>query len=318
MVLFNRMCYMNKKIIALLIAISFIAPIASVSANANTNTPTLAILDTGLDTSIPSIKEKLIYEVCILEWASCANGKSFMEGNGAASIPFHILSKNGWDHGTLMTSVAIKSNPNMNIVFVRIIGHTPTAGRQIVNETALSKAFEWVNNNRSKFNIQAVSISQGRDNNLSRSLDYCPKSAKMRSVISVLLTAGVPTFAATGNNRNYSRIDWPSCIEDTISVGATTEQDEIALYSNTDQVRMDFVARGVLDDVIGINNVQSRITGTSVSTQIAASQWLTVKSSKPSMSMTDLYNLFVKTSVTVKGPSSVTGKLMSLSGALNG
>jgi len=51
--------------------------------NETTSVPSLAILDTGLDTSIPSIKEKLIYEVCILEWTTCPNGQSFMEGPGS-------------------------------------------------------------------------------------------------------------------------------------------------------------------------------------------------------------------------------------------
>jgi hypothetical protein len=309
---------MNKKTILTILTALLITPIVSYSANAEVKTPTLAILDTGLDTSVQSIKDKLVYEVCILEWASCANGKTFMEGPGASSLPANILSKNGFDHGTLMASVAIKSNPNMNIVFVRVIGNTPTAGRQLVNETALSKAFEWVNSNRQKFNIQAISFSQGKRDNLLKAVDYCPKSLKMRSVISSLLLSGVPTFAATGNNRDYSRIDWPSCIPDTISIGATDENNEIAIYSNTDQNLMDFVSIGVLDNVIGVNNTQSRIAGTSVSTQVAAAQWINLKQSKPNLSNSELYSLLVKTSSPAKGPSSVVGKQINLVGAING
>lgn len=309
---------MNKKLISALIAVTLITPATISSANAEAPVPTLAILDTGLDSSIPSIKDKLVYEACVLEWASCANGQSFMEGPGAASLPSNVITKNGFDHGTLMTSVAIQSNPNMKIVFVRVIGHTPSAGRQIVNETALSKAFEWVYNNKSKFNIQAISFSQGKRDNLGKTTDYCPKSAKMRSVISNLLSIGVPTFAATGNNRDYLKIDWPSCIQDTISVGGTSENGEIAIYSNTDPVLMDFVAIGVLDDVIGVGNVKSRIAGTSVSTQVAAANWIALKQAKPSLSNSDLYNLLVKTSLTAKGPSSVVGKLINMNGALNG
>lgn len=309
---------MNKKLISALTAVLFITPITTISAKAETPVPTLAILDTGIDSSIPSIKEKLLYEVCILEWASCANGKTFMEGPGAASLPSNIITKNGFDHGTFMTSVAIKTNPNIKIVFVRVVGNTPTAGRQIVNETALSRAFEWVQLNKAKFNIQAIAFSQGKHDNLAKSGNYCPKSTKMRSVISRLLSIGVPTFAATGNNRDYSRIDWPSCIEDTISVGGTSENGEIAIYSNTDPVTMDFVALGVLDNVSGVADVKSRIAGTSVSTQIAAASWLALKQSKPTMSDSDLYNLLVKTSLPAKGPSTVVGKLIDLNGAING
>lgn len=309
---------MNKKIISAIAVALFITPIAAVSAKAETHTPTLAILDTGLDTSVQYLSGKIAYEACVLGWDSCANGKSFMEGPGAASIPSSMITKNGWDHGTLMTSVAVKHNSNLKIVFVRVIGNTPTGGRQIVTESALAKAFDWVYTNKDKFNIQAISFSQGRQDILGKTADYCPKTLSMRASISKLISAGVPTFAATGNNRNYSKIDWPSCIQDTISVGATTEQDEIAIYSNTDAKLMDFVARGVVDDIMGVGDVSSRIAGTSVSAQIAAAQWIYLKQLKPTLSTNDLYSLLLKTAVPVKGPSTVIGNLINLNGAING
>lgn len=309
---------MNKKIISAVLAATLLTPITIVSAKAATPAPSIAILDTGIDSTVPSINSKLIYEACILGWDSCANGKSFMEGPGAAALPKSIIFSNGWDHGTLMASVAIKANPNVNIVFVRVIGNTPTGGRQIVNESALTKAFEWVLLNKDKFNIQAVGFSQGRRDILVKSADYCPKTVKMRSVISRLVSSNVPTFAATGNNRDYNRIDWPSCIQDTISVGATTEQDEIAIYSNMDNKIVDFVARGTIDDVSGPGNISSRIAGTSASAQVAASQWVALRQAKPNLTYSQLYDLFSKTSVKAVGPSNTFGKLINLEAAING
>jgi len=309
---------MNKKIITAVLAATLLTQITIVSAKAVTPKPSIAILDTGIDTSIVSLKDRVIYEACILQWESCANGKSFMEGPGAASLPKSIISTNGWDHGTLMASVAAKSNADMNIVFVRVIGNTPTGGRQIVNESALSSAFEWVFANKDRFNIQAISFSQGRRDILTKSVDYCPKTVKMRSVISKLLSSNVPTFAATGNNKDYTKIDWPSCIQDTIAIGATTEQDEIAIYSNVDSKSMDFVARGVLDNITGPGNVQSRVAGTSASTQVAASQWISLRQSKPNLNYPQLYDVFLKTSITVAGPSNTFGKLINVEAAKNG
>ena len=93
---------MNKKILMGLVALTLVIPSTSHAnvKNGTVSVPTLAILDTGLDTSVPSIKEKLIYEVCILEWTTCPNGQSFMEGPGSANIPLQSITKNGFGHGT--------------------------------------------------------------------------------------------------------------------------------------------------------------------------------------------------------------------------
>jgi len=86
---------MNKKILLGLIALTLAIPSTSHAnvKNRTVSVPTLAILDTGLDTSVPSIKDKLIYEVCILEWTTCPNGQSFMEGPGASAIPLQSITK---------------------------------------------------------------------------------------------------------------------------------------------------------------------------------------------------------------------------------
>jgi len=77
---------MNKKLItAVMAAVLSITTINM--AKANPAPATVAILDTALNTKLPVFKDKIIQEVCILEWNSCANGSNFMEGPGAAYIP---------------------------------------------------------------------------------------------------------------------------------------------------------------------------------------------------------------------------------------
>ena len=110
-----------KKLITALVAITLISlslpAQASRSGLKNTTTaaPTLAILDTALDTSIPSIKSRLIGEVCILDWNTCPNGTKFMEGPGASNtVPSSCIATRDFSHGTQMASVAITNNPNLN------------------------------------------------------------------------------------------------------------------------------------------------------------------------------------------------------------
>mgnify|MGYP006921282674 CR=1 FL=1 len=307
---------MNKKIILGLVALTLLVPSTSYAniKNSTTQVPTLAILDTALDTSIPSIKAKLVHEVCILEWTTCPNGQSFMEGPGSSSLPFEAITKNNFDHGTQMASAAIAANPNMNIVFVRIIGQNINYDRQIAGEATVYNALNWVYANKDKFNIQAVSMSQGHGN-LMPLPNYCPSTPVTQQSIKNLLSVGIPTFLATGNNRNYKMIDWPSCIPESIAVGAGTKNG-IELYSNYDPMLIDFHANGNVRVSVPGNQTKNA-AGTSISTQIVAAQWIALKQAKPQLNASQIYELVSKTSKPIKGKQG-TGKLFDLAGALNG
>ena len=307
---------MNKKIVLGLTALILAIPATS-HANIKNRTvpaPALAILDTALDTSIPSIKSKLIHEVCILEWTTCPNGKSFMEGPGSSLLPIQAITKNGFDHGTQMASAAINANPDMNIVFVRIIGQNINYDRQISNEATVYNALNWVYQNKDRFNIQAVSMSQGISIQ-SQSTNYCPSTPNTQQSIKNLLSVGVPTFVPVGNSRNYKMIDWPSCLPESFAVGAGS-RNGIELYSNYDPALVDFFSNGNVR-VIAPGNISKNAAGTSISAQIAAAQWIYLKQSKPNLSITQLSDLISKTARDIKGKQGA-GKLFDLNGAING
>lgn len=306
---------MNKKILIALIATIISIPVNSYALkNSTQSLPTLAILDTAVDNTLPAIKSKLIYEVCILEWDSCPNGRSFMEGTNSASLPSSLINKNGFDHGTQMTSAAIQSNPNMNIVFVRIIGQNINGDRQITNEKTIYMALDWVLQNKDKFNIQAVSMSQGH-HSLLPFADYCPKTPITEAKIKSLSDAGVPVFLASGNNYDYKKIDWPSCIPSSMSVGGATKNG-IEVYSNYDQSIIDLHANSRMQVLVPGGRIINA-TGTSIATQVAAATWLGVKYSKPNLTQSQIYDLLQSTSRLVKGKQG-SGKLINLSAALNG
>jgi hypothetical protein len=307
---------MNKKIVMGLVALMLAIPATSHAniKNKTVSVPTLAILDTALDTSIPSIKEKLVYEVCILEWTTCPNGKSFMEGPGSSHLPIESITKNGFDHGTQMASAAINANPNMNIVFVRIIGQNINNDRQITTEATVYNALNWVLANKDKFNIQAVSMSQG-NSDLVQSANYCPSTPITQQSIKNLLDLGIPTFVPVGNSRNYKMINWPSCLPESFAIGAGSRSG-IELYSNYDPALLDFFSNGNVK-VIAPGNVVKNAAGTSISAQIAAAQWLSLKQSKPNLSIAQLSDLISKTARSINGRQG-NGKLFDLNGAING
>jgi hypothetical protein len=311
---------MNKKYIAVLAAVltlTMLTTNANASLKNNTVlTPTVAIIDTAINASLPIFKDKIAYEVCILEWNSCPNGKSFMEGPGSANLPTKIINNNGFNHGTQMSSIAIQNNPNIKIVFVRIIGNTPTGVRQLAGPKSISNALEWVYANKDKFNIQAVSMAQGH-HNLIPNADYCPKHAETQNAIIKLSSIGVPSFFAAGNNRDYVRIDFPACIPQAIAVGATDQADEITNYSNGDVKLLDFYARGDMQ-AYNPDGALKNVSGTSASTSIAATNWIKIKSFKPQHSYQELYDLISKTAINVKGSRVPYGKLIDVDAAING
>lgn len=308
---------MNKKILICLIGAFLLVPFNANSSEKllTKNSATIAILDTALDTSVPEFENRIVHEVCILSWASCPNNDFFMEGPGSARLPKGIITKNGFDHGTKMVSAFVKNNLNTNIVFIRIIAHSSDGSRLNSGEIAINAALDWIYENKERFNIQAVSMSQS-SHNLSKSINYCPESYDMSEKIKNLSIAEIPVFFPAGNLKDYKRISWPACIEESISVGSSNKYNKIALWSNIDTVKTDFYALGEMN-LTGPNNKISYSSGTSVSTQVAAAQWMTIKNYKPELSYQDIYNLILRTSNYIVGPNWTTGKLINVQGAIN-
>ena len=122
----------------------------------------IVIIDTAIDSSIPQLKEKLVQEVCVIGSGTCPNGTNFQEGPGAATLPITQVYSNGFDHGTIMSLIANKVNPDVNIIFIRIAGMNPKTGAMYTfTDTQVTKALDWVISNKSKYNIVSVSSSVG-------------------------------------------------------------------------------------------------------------------------------------------------------------
>lgn len=310
---------MNKKLISALIAITLSLPIAAHAEGIKNRTdsrPSVAILDTAIDTSLPEFQEKIIQEVCILEWTTCPNGSSFMEGKGAASMPANLITASGFDHGTFMTSVFLATNPNVNVVFIKIIGNTSTGLRQNAGEASVYNALNWIKSNASKYNIQAVTMSQGMHNLGPAGTDYCPKTPTTQQSIKDLIAIGIPTFFPSGNGRDYARIDWPACLDESISVGHVDQQNEISTASNNDTAKLDFFAPGFFT-IAGPGNVRKNISGSSAAIQVAGAQWMRLKSVKPTYTYEQLLTALRSTASPTLGRQGKFTKLININAAMS-
>jgi hypothetical protein len=231
-------------------------------------------------------------------------------------MPANLINLNGFDHGTQMTSVLMESNPNMNVIFIKVIGNTATGGRQIAFESTVFNALNWVKDNASRYNIQAVTMAQGHHNLGVAGTDYCPKTPATQSSVENLASVGIPVFFPSGNGRDYKRLDWPACIDASVSVGYVDRIGEIAANSNYDEAKLDFFAPGFFT-VAGPGGLVKNISGSSAAIQSAAGSFIALKSSKPSLSMQSLIDLLKSSSKNTVGRQGTIKKLIDLSSAMN-
>jgi hypothetical protein len=248
-----------KKVVGIFTVLFAVAFLPAVHAEEKV---AIAIIDTGVDTS----KVNVFHEVCIMEEKRCPNKQTFMEGPGSATRS----AVNGFEHGTKMVKVAQAINPNVNIVFIRIVpadknDKNPMFAAVNSNST-VKQALDWVVKNKTKFNIVATSTSFSEYSKFKKGANYCPVNGPLQNTIVSLQKANVGTFFSAGNDYKSDQIGYPACISESIAVGASNADHRVELYSNR-APQIDFFALGTYD-ILG-----ERIMGTSPSTAALAAHW---------------------------------------------
>ena len=255
----------------------------------------IAVIDTGIDMTNNSVSNKIAYEVCILDFALCPNGKKTMEGSGAATLDPVRAASNGFYHGTQMASVIIKYNPNVEIVFIRVVAMTNAGYKGSVSPNNIGVALEWVKNNAQKYNIRAVSTSMGMPNKTTS----CASNTLVENSIVSLKDKGIPSVFSNGNGYSYDRVDFPACFSPSIAVGGAdyiSNKYYPSLYSNN-STATDFYAYGKLIDAAAPNNTTGVVVGSSVSAALIASKWVLL--SDKGLSYSQVYDTIKANTITV-------------------
>jgi hypothetical protein len=255
-----------KKFLVLLSSV-FILFGTMVGANASPP-PTIVVIDTGIDMSNKFVSNRIVGEVCILVQNTCPNGKNFMDGTGSATLDPKLVLGSGFYHGTQMAGI-IAENSNANIIAIRIIGMNENGTRAVSNVSVMERSLQWVVDNKNKYNISAVSISQ-----TIRTTSSCMSNKSIESNVATLKSLGVLVAASSGNDSDYVRTSFPACLKDIVSIGAT---DPIgpkgqfpALYSNYSD---DFYMNGTMNTFS--NSIKkSRSVGTSNATALFSATWV--------------------------------------------
>lgn len=255
-----------KKLLILLSTISILFG-TMIGANASP-AQTIVVIDTGIDMTNKFVSNRIVGEVCILVQNTCPNGKNFMDGKGSATLDPKLALNNGFYHGTAMAGI-IAENSDVSIIVIRIIGLNSNGTRATSNVSVMERSLQWVVDNKDKYNISAVSISQAI-----RTTSTCMSNKSIESNVATLKTLGVPVVASSGNDSDYVRTSFPACLKDVVSVGAT---DPIgpkgqfpALYSNYSD---DFYMNGTMN-TFSSSSGKSRTVGTSNATALLSAIWV--------------------------------------------
>jgi subtilisin family serine protease len=252
---------------------------------------TVAILDTGVDTGHPFLALRTVDEAC---YGTCPNGSSTMLGAGAGiNCP---LTTSGCWHGTHVAGIAAGKGATFS-------GVAPGAGVMAVNvfhkvtDGWPSYPCAW-NNETSPCTRSYISDQiAGLEHVFARRLGYAVAAVNMsigdttdhatecsgawtKPAIDNLLSAGIATVIAAGNDGRTNAVSAPGCISTAITVGSTTKSDVISSFSNMDD-QVDLLAPGSsITSSVASSTSTSAFgvkSGTSMATPHVTGAWAVLK-----------------------------------------
>ncbi len=260
---------------------------------------TIAIIDDGVDSDLPSIKGRVIEEKCVSGGPTCFDpvAKTFStrqaSGHNAAwkcaikPDKLHAKSQYCSSHGATVTSVAAAARvankaydgfgPKLNIIFIRIALDDSTLATYI-------KAFELAYTS-SQFHLgKVITTSIGWVDK--RSDAPCAGAVpSFDTIIKKIRASGLVVTNSSGNDESNTFIDFPACHPDVLAVGASTEvTDKIPKFSDLSYM-VDFLAPG--DSVITAPGGTAG-SGTSYSTPATAATLALLKRAFPAKKMDDI------------------------------
>lgn len=269
---------------------------------------TVVILDTGVDGSHPFLQDKVVSEACFSTTYGflgattvCPNGQEEQIGAGAG-VP---CSVDGCYHGTHVAGIAAGSGdtlwgvaPDATVIAVQVFsrfdgstcGPDPGDSPCVLSFTSdQMAALDWVYDQRGSFTIASVNMSLGGD----RFTAACDTDSR-KPAIDNLVSVGIATVIAAGNEYYVDALGAPACISSAVSVGATTKSDSVASFSNVSNL-LDVFAPGssIYSSMPGTS--YAYLSGTSMAAPHVAGAWALLKSADPAASVAQVLDALTST-----------------------
>jgi subtilisin family serine protease len=275
----------------------------------------VAVLDTGIRTSHEMFLGKHIVEQCFAlgdDWTDgdiggCPNGRTEMSGPGSAA---HY--ENRFGHGSHVTGIAAGNNhddlfgvaKDANIIAVQVFSYFPSEDDVFSWDADQLSGLEYVYELRHTYNIAAVNMSLGGDEQFS---NYCDSDMRAEAIAN-LKAVGIATTVASGNSSYCDGVNSPACVSSAVAVNATNKDDTETYFGNWHNVMVPLMAPGssiISADPLTNSNYGSR-SGTSMSAPHAAGAWAIMKQFNGSLGVDEILAL-------LKG----TGRMISSSRCLS-
>jgi subtilisin family serine protease len=175
-------------------------------------------VDSGVDTDHPDLAGAVVGQACtcVTGGGCCPNGTAFQTGPGSA--------EDDAGHGTLVAGVMTSDGhvapvgvaPGVGIVAVKVTDRTD----HTCCMSDVTSALDWILANRP--DVAAINVSVVSDALYPGDCDTVNTiTAGMAFVIDALRAAGIPVFAAAGNNATGGAMASPACVHNAVSMGAT-------------------------------------------------------------------------------------------------
>ncbi len=227
---------------------------------------TIAILDTGVQSDHPFLSGRVVEEACFSSTSSTHNSTSLCPGGvGSSTAPGSAAPCTniyGCAHGTHVAGIAagrasgsIAFNgmaPNAKIFAIQVFSKHVDSGtvnpcqRNNQNSPCLlsfasdqMRALSRIRDRRAALNIVAANISISDDPTNYTS----PCNVSQAPIINELFNLGVATVVASGNSGWRGGVTSPGCVQNAVTVAATTAGDEVWVSSNVSTL-VDILAPG--------------------------------------------------------------------------
>lgn len=236
----------------------------------------VAIIDTGVDRAHPFLAGRVVSEACFSSGGDCPGGGTTEFGAGSG-VPCSFSG--ACFHGTHVAGIAAGANatyqgvaPGAQIVAIRVFtkftgaicagaGYDPCA---LAWTSDIIAGLDHARSLAGALPLVAANLSLGSGQFFGKS--GCDSSNVAEKIaIDALLGVGVATVAASGNDGWSDSMNAPACISSAVAVGATTDTDAVASFSNSAYM-LDLFAPGVTVRSASPGGGTVYATGTSMAT----------------------------------------------------
>lgn len=263
---------------------------------------TIAVLDSGVDSTHAFLGSKVISEACYSTTSSANNSASLCPGGASASVSAGSglpcsASISGCDHGTHVAGIAAGTSGSFSgvardatIIAIQVFsrfdsssdcGSTP-APCVLAYTSDIMMGLERVYALGGSFKIAAANLSLGG------AIFSAPCDAEpLKPAIDQLRAVGIATVVSSGNDGSSGGMTTPACISSAVSVASTTKWDEISSFGNTASF-LSLLAPGssIWSSVPGGGFTYK--SGTSMAAPHVAGAWAVLKQRKANASVSEI------------------------------